>query len=84
MAPRQCAGFFAAWARGDSADALDRHTRLMPLHDALFVESNPIPVKYAASLLGKCGPEVRLPLTSPSEASRERIKAAMRRVGLLN
>ena len=56
----------------------------MPLHDALFVESNPIPVKHAASLLGKCGPEVRLPLTAPGEASRGRIEAAMRRVGLLN
>ena len=84
VAPRQCAGFFAAWARGDGGDALDRHARLMPLHDALFVESNPIPVKHAASLLGKCGPEVRLPLTAPGEASRGRIEAAMRRVGLLN
>ena len=84
VAPRQCAGFFAAWARGDAGDALDLHTRLMPLHDALFVESNPIPVKHAAALLGKCGPEVRLPLTAPGEASRGRIEAAMRRVGLLN
>ena len=84
MAPRQCAGFFAAWERGDAGEALDRHTQLMPLHDTLFVESNPIPVKYAASLLGKCEPEVRLPLTSPSEANRGRIESAMRRVGLLN
>jgi len=84
VAPRQCAGFFAAWADGDTAGALDRHTRLMPLHDALFVESNPIPVKYAASLLGKCGPEVRLPLTPPSESNCTRIEAAMRQVGLLN
>ena len=56
----------------------------MPLHDALFVESNPIPVKYAASLLGKCEPEVRLPLTTPSEANRKRIESAMRQVGILN
>ena len=84
VAPRQCAGFFAAWADGDAAGALDRHTRLMPLHDALFVESNPIPVKYAASLLGKCAPEVRLPLTPPSENNCTRIEAAMRQVGLLN
>jgi len=84
VAPRQCAGFFASWDRGDAAEALDRHAQLMPLHDALFVESNPIPVKYAASLLGKCEPEVRLPLTSPSEANRGRIESAMRRVGLLN
>ena len=43
VAPRQCAGFFAAWERGDADEALDRHTQLMPLHDTLFVESNPIP-----------------------------------------
>ncbi len=84
VAPRQCAGFFAAWERGDAEEALDRHTQLMPLHDTLFVESNPIPVKYAASLLGKCEPEMRLPLTSPSVANRERIEAAMRQVGVLN
>ena len=84
VAPRQCAGFFAAWARGDTGDARDRHTRLMPLHDVLFVESNPIPVKYAVSLLGKCALDVRLPLTTPGQANRERIEATMRRVGLLN
>ena len=84
VAPRQCAAFFAAWARGDAREAGARHKRLMPLHDALFVESNPIPVKYAASLLGKCAPEVRLPLTDPAPASRERIETALRRAGVLN
>lgn len=84
VAPRQCAAFFAAWARGDTGEAAERHKRLMPLHDALFVESNPIPVKYAASLLGKCAPEVRLPLTAPAPASRERVETALRQAGVLN
>ncbi len=84
VAPRLCAEFFAAWDGGDPEDALARHIRLMPLHDELFVESNPIPVKYAASLLGLCAPTVRLPLTEPSAGNKARIEDAMRRVGLLN
>lgn len=83
VAPRACAEFFKAWDSGDSAKALDLHTRLMPLHEVLFCESNPIPVKYAAHLLGKCGDEMRLPLTPPSPANRKRIEAVIRQVGLL-
>lgn len=83
VAPRACAEFFKAWDSGDAAKALDLHTRLMPLHDVLFCESSPIPVKYAAHLLGKCGDEMRLPLTQPSPSSRQRIEAVLREVGLL-
>lgn len=56
----------------------------MPLHDALFVETSPAPVKYAASLLGKCTAEVRLPLVEIFEATKQRVKAAMQSAGLLN
>ncbi len=84
VAPRLCAAFFAAWEGGDAEKALDLHTHLMPLHDAMFVESNPIPAKYAVSTLGMCAPDVRLPLTQPRKASRERIDDAMRLAGIRN
>jgi 4-hydroxy-tetrahydrodipicolinate synthase len=56
----------------------------MPLHDAMFCESSPAPVKYAASLLGLCGEEVRLPMAEASEAARAQVKAAMQKAGLTN
>jgi 4-hydroxy-tetrahydrodipicolinate synthase len=64
--------------------ALDIQMRLLPLHDAMFCESNPGPVKYAASLLGFGTNTVRLPLAPVAEANAARIKAAMLEVGLLN
>jgi len=84
IAPRLCAAMFKAWDAGDPKAALAQHTRLMPLHKALFVESSPIPVKYAASLLGKCGADMRLPMTPPSAGTRTQVEAAMRGAGLLN
>ena len=83
VAPRACAEFYAAWKAGDAAKALDLHTRLMPLHDVLFCESSPIPVKYAAYLLGKCRAEMRLPMCAPSSASKARIEVTLRALGLL-
>ncbi len=84
VAPRLCAEMHAAWARGDVKGALDIQMRLLPLHDAMFCESNPGPVKYAASLLGFGTNTVRLPLAPVAEANAARIKAAMLEVGLLN
>ena len=83
-APRLCAGFQNACLRGDWATALALHDRLMPLHDALFVETNPGPVKYAVYRLGVIGsPEARLPLAHCSEASMNAVDAALAQVGLL-
>jgi 4-hydroxy-tetrahydrodipicolinate synthase len=56
----------------------------MPLHDALFCETSPAPVKYAASLIGKSSDSVRLPLVEASDAARAQVKAAMQRAGLIN
>ena len=56
----------------------------MPVHTALFCESSPGPVKYAASLLGKSSPETRLPMAPIAAASRGRVEEGMRSVGLLN
>jgi 4-hydroxy-tetrahydrodipicolinate synthase len=83
VAPRACAEFYGAWKAGDTAKALKLHTRLMPLHDVLFCESSPIPVKYAAYLLGKCRSEMRLPMCAPATASKLRIEATLRVLGLL-
>ena len=62
VAPALCAEFQLACLAGNFEQALKIQDRLMPLHDALFVESNPGPVKYAASRLGLCSGESRLPL----------------------
>jgi 4-hydroxy-tetrahydrodipicolinate synthase len=84
VAPRLCAQMHEAWQRGDVAAAMAIQARLVPLHDAMFVESNPGPVKYAASLLGFGTPACRLPLAPVSEATARLVRAAMVEVGLLN
>jgi len=83
VAPRLCAELHRAWRAGDAKKALALNETLLPLHDAMFVETNPIPVKYAVSLLGRCSGEIRLPLTPPSEASRKVIEGALREAGLI-
>lgn len=77
VAPRECAAMHQAWAAGDAAKALELHERLMPLHDALFVETSPGPVKFAASQLGLCGPDIRLPLVAPQPSTQATVRAAM-------
>ncbi|GBQ10697.1 dihydrodipicolinate synthase [Swaminathania salitolerans LMG 21291] len=82
VAPRLCADMHEAWQRGDVATAMDIQQRLTPLHDALFCESNPGPVKYAASRLGLCNATLRLPLCEPSPASCALIDEALKKTGL--
>jgi 4-hydroxy-tetrahydrodipicolinate synthase len=62
VAPRLCAEFQNACLKGDYGTALKLQDKLMPLHTALFIETNPAPAKYALSLLGKCADTVRLPM----------------------
>ena len=83
IAPALCAEFQNACLAGDYAKALALQDRLMPLHDALFAETSPAPVKYAASLLGLCNPETRLPLAPVTDATRQLVEAAMAGAGLL-
>jgi 4-hydroxy-tetrahydrodipicolinate synthase len=83
VAPALCAEVHRAWRDGNVAKAAALNDRLMPLHKALFCETSPSPVKYAASLLGKCSPEMRLPLVEISETSKDIVKLAMIAVGLL-
>jgi 4-hydroxy-tetrahydrodipicolinate synthase len=82
IAPSLCADFQNALAAGDFRKALDLHDKLMPLHRNLFVETSPAPVKYAASLLGLCAEDMRLPMVPISAASREKVKTAMTQVGI--
>jgi 4-hydroxy-tetrahydrodipicolinate synthase len=84
VAPRLCSQMQAAWFEGRVADAMALQNRLVPLHDALFAETSPGPVKFAASLLGKTSERCRLPLAPLMPPTRERVKAAMAEVGLLN
>jgi 4-hydroxy-tetrahydrodipicolinate synthase len=84
VAPRLCAEMHVAWQRGDVAKAMAIQARLVPLHDAMFVESNPGPVKYAASLLGFGTPTCRLPLAPIADATAQKVRAAMIEAGLLN
>ncbi|MGB8364803.1 MAG: 4-hydroxy-tetrahydrodipicolinate synthase [Rhizomicrobium sp.] len=82
-APRLCAEFQEACMAGNFARALDLQDRLLPLHDAMFCEASPAPVKYAASLLGLCTDEVRLPLVAATEGARGRVREAMVSAGIL-
>jgi 4-hydroxy-tetrahydrodipicolinate synthase len=84
IAPRLCAQMHAAWAAGDVRKAMEIQASLVPLHDAMFAESNPGPVKYAASLLGFGTPTCRLPLAPIAEANAAKLRAAMVELGLLD
>jgi 4-hydroxy-tetrahydrodipicolinate synthase len=84
VAPRLLAEMHEAWQKGEVETVRRINERLIPLHDALFAETSPAPVKYAASLLGKCEPTVRLPLCAIQPETQERVARAMRGAGLLN
>jgi 4-hydroxy-tetrahydrodipicolinate synthase len=84
VAPKLCSEFQNACLAGDYKKALALQDRLMPLHDILFIETNPAPVKYAVSRLGFCTPDMRLPMVPLSEASKKAIDAVLQEVGLLD
>ncbi|MBO9476008.1 4-hydroxy-tetrahydrodipicolinate synthase [Shimia sp. R11_0] len=83
VAPKLCAEFQAAMLAGDYAKALEYQDKLMPLHEAIFVEPGLVGAKYALSRLGLCNEEVRLPLTGLSDATKTQIEAAMAHAGLI-
>ncbi len=84
VAPRACAEMQAACAKGDYAAARAINDTLAALHHALFLEPSPGGAKYAASLLGKCAEDVRLPILPPSDGAKTAIRAAMAEAGVLN
>lgn len=83
VAPKLCAQLHAAWAKGDRAKFARLRDKLMPLHEVLFVETSPVPIKYAVSKLGKCLPDARLPLAPVSAALRQRIDKVLAELGLI-
>ena len=83
IAPEDCARLHTAWQAGDMAMVAEINERLLPVHDALFCEASPGPVKYAAELMGLCAGELRLPLVEITEASKGKVKDALDGAGLL-
>jgi 4-hydroxy-tetrahydrodipicolinate synthase len=84
VAPRLLSEMHTAWQDRRVDEAMSIQTRLVPLHDAMFCETSPGPVKYAASLLGHGTEHCRLPMAPIAEASKARVRAALTEVGLLN
>jgi len=83
VAPRLMSDLCKAALAGDVRTAMDIQLRLMPVHKNLFVEANPIPVKWAAARLGLCGPAMRLPMTPLSKNLEATVEAALDSAGLL-
>lgn len=83
IAPKLVSKMQVASLKGDTKTALKLQDKLMPLHKALFAETSPGPVKYAASLLGICTDEVRLPLGPIMDSTKEKVRAALKGAGLL-
>src|SRR3954464_16050152 len=82
VAPRLCSEFQGACLKGDFSAALRLQDKLMPLHNALFIETNPAPAKYALSLLGKCAETVRLPMVLLADKTKAAVRDAMMHAGL--
>ncbi len=83
VAPKLLAEMHTAWMKGDHTTARGIRDRLVPVHEAMFVDTNPCPVKYAVSLQGHCSGELRLPLVEVSKENKERIRQALETAGLL-
>ena len=87
VAPKLCSEFQESSIAKNNSNLLSKakeiNEKLMPLHKALFIESNPSPVKYAASLLNLCSEEVRLPLVKITEETKKAVKSAMAHADLI-
>lgn len=84
VAPKMCAEFQEATLAGDYATALTYQDRLMPLHEAIFLEPGLAGAKYGLSLLGHCAEDVRSPLVPCTDGTKSAIRAAMVHAGLIN
>ena len=83
IVPDLCAQMQTACLDGDYDKACDYQDQLTPLHDAIFADINPAPVKYAMSLLGLCSDELRLPLVPPGDAVKERVRKVLESLSLI-
>jgi 4-hydroxy-tetrahydrodipicolinate synthase len=84
IVPQDVADLVSEYEKGKVKQAQDRHYALLPLIKALFVETNPVPVKTAMGLLKMCEPAVRLPLCELTKESEEKLKKALKEYGLLS
>jgi len=83
LMPKQCAQVQEACKSGNYAKAAELHEPLVPLHSVLFCETSPAPVKFAASLMGKCNAELRLPLVEPSAENKLQLTQVLKKLHLL-
>jgi 4-hydroxy-tetrahydrodipicolinate synthase len=83
IVPRDVSDMVSAFEKGDIKKAQGLHFKLLPLVKAIFIETNPIPVKTALGLMGMCGPDLRLPMCAMSPENLEKLKKALRDYGLL-
>ena len=81
--PKESAAVTTAMLRGDLPKARELHFRLLPVIKALFLETNPIPVKAALSMMGHCRDELRLPLLPMTDGPRQKLRAALQAIGAL-
>ena len=84
VAPALCSELQNACLKGDYTEALEIQDRLMPLHQAIFTEPGLVGVKFAMLELGLCGDEVRLPLTTLTDGTKDLVRAALHHAGLTN
>jgi 4-hydroxy-tetrahydrodipicolinate synthase len=83
VAPRDVAGLYNFYVRGEFNQARELHYKLHPLNEAMFIETNPIPVKVALSIMGKVRNEFRLPLCPMALGNLEKLKTALKQYGLI-
>jgi 4-hydroxy-tetrahydrodipicolinate synthase len=83
IAPKQMAQLCKAAIAGDARGAMEIQRKLMPVHKWLFVEANPIPLKWAMARMGLCGPRLRLPMTPLAAQHHAGVEAALRSAGLI-
>jgi 4-hydroxy-tetrahydrodipicolinate synthase len=83
IVPRDVADLVAEFEKGNTKKAQEMHYKLLPLIKAVFIETNPIPVKTALGLLGMCEPDLRLPMCAMSQDNLEKLKKALKDYGLL-
>ena len=83
VAPKLCSQLHSAWHDGNISKAQEINLKLSSLHNALFIESSPGPVKYAASLLGLCNKQTRLPLSEIKDDTKKLVKSCLKELELL-
>ena len=83
VAPKMCSDFHKLCNEGNFDEAKTLFEKLLPMHDVMFVESNPVPAKYSLKLMGMMSEDVRLPLVTAENSSKEKIKAVLKKLSLI-